>query len=75
MLAPLAAKADELPLQITEGVGVTISVGFTVTVTTTCAEFVHVLVEPITVYVVDVGGVAVTTLPLVALKVKLGDQV
>ena len=45
------------------------------TVTTTCAEFVQVLVDPITVYVVEVDGAEVTVLPFAELNVKAGDQV
>ena len=49
VFAPLADKAAKLPLQIMDGV-VTIDImGFAVIVTITSAEFVQVLVAPITV--------------------------
>jgi len=54
-------------------VTVTVGVGFTVIVTVALAE--HVPVVPVTVYVVVAPGVAVTLLPVVALRPVPGDHV
>lgn len=62
------------PLQIGESAAA-LTVGFTVTVTTTCAELVQVPVAPITVYVSLVEGVAVTVPPLLVFSVIAGVQV
>jgi hypothetical protein len=73
VVAPVAVSdVVDCPLQI-ETFGETVSmIPFTVTVT--CADAVHPLVVPITVYVVFVVGFAVTVEPVELLSDEDGDQ-
>jgi hypothetical protein len=73
-LAPLTLNPAELPEQMV-GLDAGVIIGLVVGVTTTWAVFVHVPVDPITVYVVLNAGVASTTAPVLLLNVKVGVQV
>lgn len=73
VVAPEAVKVAEAPAQI---VGeLTAMTGFEPTVTVAVAVPVQLPVVPVTVYVVVVGGVAVTVAPVVAERLVAGDHV
>jgi hypothetical protein len=71
VLAPLAVKVVDWPLHIVTG-GETETTGSGLTVTVTCADAVHPVTDPVTVYVVVVSGLAVTVEPLVLLNPVAG---
>ena len=74
MVAPLADKEVELPLQIAIS-PLKVTTGFGITVTVICALFVaHPFTVPEIKYVVVEAGVAVTALPVVALNPLEGDH-
>src|SRR6185312_11459937 len=74
--APLAVSTTEPPLQyVVEPVGVMVIVGLGLTVIgTVTGALVHPPVVPVTEYVVELGGLAVTGVPVVALNPVEGDQ-
>jgi hypothetical protein len=75
-VAPLAVSVVLLPLQMAEDPATAVTVGFVLTVTVTCAVFLHPFASvPVTVYVVVPAGVAVTVVPVVADNPVAGLQV
>ena len=74
VLAPDAVNVTDCPTQTAAGV-VTVTTGIGFTVTVTCVEPVHPLKSPTTVYVVVLDGLAVTDVPVEALKELEGLQV
>ena len=74
MFAPLAESAVDCPIQIV-GDDEAESTGSGLTFTVICAEEVHPLISPVTVYVVEADGLAETLAPVVALNAVEGLHV
>ena len=73
--APLAVRTEDPPEQTKDGSAETDTEGKGLTVMVDVAVAVHpARLAPVTVYTVLADGFAVTTDPVVALKLVLGDQ-
>ena len=76
MLAPLAFKTVEVPMQIQLFTGVNCTCGRLKTITVTESVFAQpAALTPVTVYMVVIGGDACTVLPVDELNETAGDQV
>jgi len=71
--APLAVRVTEDPKQMEGATGVTATLGRFLTVTVTEAVLVHpAALVPVTIYVVEVVGLAITVVPVVPLSPAAG---
>ena len=77
VVAPVPFNTVELPEQIVVVLAeaVTVGVAFTVTATVTGAEAAQPEAVPVSVYVIETVGLAITVAPVLAVKLVLGVHV